>query len=184
MLKQGILKLSDRLDRFCRGAAVSFFLLMLILVVFQIVARYLFRSVPVWTEEAARYCMVWGGLLGATVAFKSESDPRLIRPPKTGSAFKVAAAVWLRAFAVLLFLGPVLYHSDKFLMRSWHRTSEALGIPIAWITLAVPAAVAIILFHLFAKLLESNAGMIAGRFNRDKEWRGNPERVFLKTKGE
>lgn len=155
MVKNGILKLSDTLDRFCRVTAVGFFSLMLMLVVFQVIARYLFQSVPVWTEEAARYCMVWGGLLGATAAFKAESDPRLIHPPKSGSRLKIAAAAWVRAVAVVVFLGPVLYHSDRFLMRTWHRASDGLGISTMWVTLAVPTAVVIILFHLAAKLLGS-----------------------------
>jgi TRAP-type C4-dicarboxylate transport system permease small subunit len=51
------------------------------------------------------------------------------------------------------FLGPILYHSDKFLLRTWQRTTEALGIPTAFITIAVPLAVAIIFFHLLAQLL-------------------------------
>ena len=55
---------------------------MVVLVMFQVLARYVFRAVPVWTEEAARYCMVWGGLFGATVAFHGDLDPRLIQPPK------------------------------------------------------------------------------------------------------
>jgi TRAP-type C4-dicarboxylate transport system permease small subunit len=173
MGKKRILIFSDRLDRFCRGTAVGFFSVMLVLVVFQVVARYVFQSVPVWTEEAARYCMVWGGLLGATAAFKAESDPRLIHPPKSGSRLKIAAAAWVRAVAVVVFLGPVLYHSDKFLMRTWHRTSEALGISSMWITLAVPTAVAIILFHLVAKLLESSAEEVRQqKFTAPEELRG------------
>jgi TRAP-type C4-dicarboxylate transport system permease small subunit len=160
MVKKGIRIFSERLDRICRVAAVGFFSVMLILVVFQVIARYLFQSVPVWTEEAARYCMVWGGLLGATAAFKAESDPRLIHPPKSGSRLKIAAAAWIRAIGVVVFLGPVLYHSDRFLMRTWHRTSEALGISTMWVTLAVPTAVAIILFHLVAKLLVSGTGEV------------------------
>jgi TRAP-type C4-dicarboxylate transport system permease small subunit len=129
--------------------------------VFQVVARYLLQSVPVWTEEVARYCMVWGGLLGATAAFKAEADPRVIPPPKSGSRLKIASAMWVRGVCVVVFLGPILYHSDRFLMRTWQRTSEALGISIAWITLAVPAGVAIILFHLVAKLLESTTGRLS-----------------------
>jgi TRAP-type C4-dicarboxylate transport system permease small subunit len=155
MVKKGILTFSNWLDRFCRRTAVGFFSIMLILVVFQVVARYLFQSVPVWTEEAARYCMVWGGLLGATAAFKAESDPRVIPPPTSGSRLKIASAMWLRGVCVVVFLGPILYHSERFLMRTWQRTSEALGISIAWVTLAVPVGVAIILFHLVAKFLES-----------------------------
>lgn len=158
MVKKAILKSSDMLDRFCRVTAVGFFSIMLLLIVFQVLARYLFQSVPVWTEEAARYCMVWAGLLGATAAFKAESDPRLFPPPRSGPRLKLAAAAWLRAVGVVVFLGPVLYHSDRFLARTWHRTSEAIGISTMWVTLAVPTAVAIILFHLLAKMIESGTG--------------------------
>ena len=142
------------LDKFCRGAAVGFLSLMLLLVLFQVLARYIFQAVPVWTEEAARYCMIWGGLFGATIAFRTDSDPRLIQPPKTGSKIWVIAATWLRALAVVVFLGPVLYHSDRFLARSVNRISDGLEVPMAWITVAVPLAVIIILVHLMARLVE------------------------------
>lgn len=74
--------ISFELDRFCRAAASGFLGLMLLLVLFQVLARYIFQVVPVWTEEAARYCVVWGGLFGTTVAFRDDRDPRLIQPPK------------------------------------------------------------------------------------------------------
>ena len=143
--------ISDRLDRGCRGGAVFFFAAMVALVMFQVVARYIFRAVPVWTEEAARYCMVWGGLLGATVAFKSDRDPKLIAPPTAGPPLWLRAASLLRTLATLCFLGPILYHSDTFLARHWGRTAEALGISTFWVTLAVPIAVLTIFIHLAAK---------------------------------
>ena len=155
MMQKGISRASYILDRYCRLTAVGFLTVMLGLVLFQVVARYLFQSVPVWTEEAARYCMVWGGLLGATAAFRAGSDPRLIPPPKSGPRWKITVATWIRSLGVIVFLGPVLYHSNRFLMRTWHRTSEALGIPIMWVVLAVPVAVGVIFFHLLAKLIES-----------------------------
>ena len=151
-IKSALRKASNGLDRFCIWAAVGFFTAMLALVLFQVVARYIFRAAPVWTEEAARYCMVWGGLLGATAAFKSDRDPRLIQPPAKGPKIWIAAALWLRSLAVVLFLGPVFYYSDRFLVRTWNRTSDALEIPLFWVTLAVPTAVAIIFFHLLVRL--------------------------------
>lgn len=153
-MQRVITRASYILDRYCRLTAVGFLAVMLVLVLFQVVARYLFQFVPVWTEEAARYCMVWGGLLGATAAFRADSDPRLIQPPKSGSRWKIAVATWIRLLGVVVFLGPVLYHSDRFLMRNWYRTSEALGISTMWSVLAVPVAVAVIFFHLLAKLIE------------------------------
>ena len=151
MLGRFLYKASYAVDRFCRSTAVGFLVVMLILVLFQVIARYIFRSVPVWTEEAARYCMVWGGLLGATVAFRADADPRLILPPKAGPRWKILVASWLRGLAVVVFLGPVLYHADRFLARTMHRTSEALEVPMGWITLAVPVSIVIIFFHLLVK---------------------------------
>ena len=154
-IRKVIYQASKTLDRFCIRAAMGFFSAMLILVLFQIVARYIFRAAPVWTEEAARYCMVWGGLLGATAAFKAEQDPRLVKPPSTGSKLWISSATWLRSLATVVFLGPVLYYSDGYLVRTWHRTSDALEIPLMWVTLAVPTAVLIIFFHLLARIIGS-----------------------------
>jgi len=82
-MRRVIALVSYGLDRFCRATAVGFLSLMLLLVLFQVVARYIFQAVPVWTEEAARYSMIWGGLFGATVAFRGDLDPRLIQPPRS-----------------------------------------------------------------------------------------------------
>ena len=144
---------SDYLDLGCQYVATGFFIALLVLVVFQVVTRYVLHNAPVWTEEVARYCMVWGGLLGATVAFKEGSDPFLVPPPTRGNPVWLSGARILRAMATVAFLGPILYHSDKFLLRTWQRTTEALGIPTAFITVAVPLAVVIIFFHLLAQLL-------------------------------
>jgi len=141
------------LDLGCQYVATGFFIALLVLVVFQVVTRYVLHNAPVWTEEVARYCMVWGGLLGATVAFKEGSDPFLVPPPTKGNPLWLSGARILRAMATVAFLGPILYHSDKFLLRTWQRSTEALGIPTAFITIAVPLAVAIIFFHLLAQLL-------------------------------
>ena len=162
-MRRVIYRISYRIDKICRAASIGFLSLMLLLVLFQVLARYIFQSVPVWTEEAARYCMIWGGLLGATVAFRGDKDPRLIQPPMAGSKAWVVSATWLRTFATLVFLGPVLYHSDRFLARGLHRISEGLEIPMAYITVAVPLTVIIIFVHLIARLMGSPADQPADR---------------------
>ncbi|MEW6266925.1 MAG: TRAP transporter small permease subunit [Thermodesulfobacteriota bacterium] len=144
---------SDYLDAACQWAATGFFGALLVLVLFQVVARYILRNPPAWTEELARYCMVWGGMLGATVAFKGGADPCLVRPPTQGNPLWIRAALLLRTATTVVFLGPILYYSDKFLIRTWHRSTEALGIPTALVTVAVPFAVAVILFHMMVWLL-------------------------------
>jgi TRAP-type transport system small permease protein len=128
---------------------------MLVLVIFQVISRYIFQAAPAWTSELARYCMVWGGLLGATVAFKAEQEPRLFKPPPAHHRIIALTALWFRALAVTIFLGPVLYYSPGFITRTWHRSTEALGISTLWVSMAVPVAVVIIFLHLLVKLISS-----------------------------
>jgi len=147
------------LDKVCRTASCGFLATMLILVLFQVVARYIFQGVPVWTEELARWCMVWGGLLGATVAFKVDADPRLLQPPTKGSRVWIFSAFWLRSIATVIFLGPVLWHSDKFIARLMHRIAEAVEIPLGYVSLAVPIMVTVIFIHLAVRIIESKGGL-------------------------
>lgn len=151
-IRNFISRFSNGLDRLCLAGAVAFFVLMLALVALQVVGRYLFRIAPVWTEEAARYCMVWGGLLGATVAYKRLRDPRLTAPPRGNRSIWPSIAMFMRGIGVLLFLGPVLIYSNRFLMRHWDRTSEAIDISTFWVALAVPVAVTVIFIHLASEL--------------------------------
>jgi TRAP-type C4-dicarboxylate transport system permease small subunit len=145
--------ISEVLDRICQVGSALFFATMLILVLFQVAARYIFQAAPAWTAELSRYCMVWGGLLGATVAFKAEAEPRIVEPPPNHHRVRAGFALWIRAMAVTIFLGPVLYYSPGFLARTLHRTTEALGISTLWVSMAVPLAIAVMFWHLLAKIL-------------------------------
>jgi TRAP-type transport system small permease protein len=152
-------RISYWLDRICRISAVGFMTAMLLIVLFQIVARYIFRTVPVWTEELARWCMVYGGLLGATIAFRIDADPRLFNPPLQGPRIWVFSCFWIRTAMVIIFLAPVLWHSDHYISRMMGRTAEAMGIPLGYVSLAVPLMVIIILIHLAARIVISKGGL-------------------------
>lgn len=153
-----LIGLSDALDRAARLLALAMLAVLVATVALQVVARYGFASPPIWTEEAARYAMIWVGLLGATVAFKSRFDPALAA---TAPAPLRRAAAWVQAAAVLGFVLPVLWFCvvgpngrvvRGYLMRHWRATSETLEIPMILVAGAVPLAFAAILVHLAARL--------------------------------
>jgi len=151
-------RLSNALDRACRFGAAGGLALMVLLIAIQVVARYVFSEPPGWTEEGARYAMVWSGLLGATVAFKAGGDPVLLR---LKSLEGNAVIAWIKAATVGLFLGPILYFclfgpgmdpSRGFLARSASRNAEAIGLSMAWFSAALPIAIVVILVHVAASL--------------------------------
>lgn len=132
----------------------------------QIVARYIFSSPPVWTEDIARYAMVWTGLLGATLSFKTRSDAVLMGSifPRRPHFLGLCAEA-IQSAAVLVFILPVIYFcfvglsggfSRGYLARQSGLTADTLGIPMVWISLAVPLAMIIILVHLVARWADEN----------------------------
>ncbi|MEO7241681.1 MAG: TRAP transporter small permease subunit [Variovorax sp.] len=155
---RGLIRLSHGVDRCCRVGAAAALVLMLVLIGIQVIARYLFSEPPGWTEEGARYAMVWSGLLGATVAFKARRDPVLLELKRFETHTAIA---WLRAASVLLFLGPILYFclvgpggdlARGFIARSASRNTEAIGLSMAWFTAALPVTFVAILIHVAAAL--------------------------------
>lgn len=150
--------LSNAVDRFCRFGAASGLVLMLVLIAIQVVARYLFSEPPGWTEEGARYAMVWSGLLGGAVAFKAGTDPVMLRLKALEGN---QAIVWVRAASVVVFVAPILYFclfgpgqdiERGFLARSATRNTEAIGLSMAWFTAALPVTFIAILIHVAAGL--------------------------------
>ena len=168
-MRNAITRISDGLDWACRAGAGTCFIAMLAFVSIQVVARYLLQSPPTWTEELARYAMVWGGLLGATVAFKSRFDPTLIKAPVNKSPSIMFVAGFIRTATVVIFLAPVLYYSlfgpnmtpaRGFLGRSLVRTADTLGFPMIFVAIAVPVCATVILVHLAARLAGDQTGVV------------------------
>lgn len=146
-----IFALSEKIDKITRRAAGLFFLGMLVTMMLQVIARYVFASPPFWTEELARWLMVWGGLLGASCAFHTHADPAMVHPPAT-VVWRIKAQAVARFIASWLFFAPVLWFTYPFFIRQIARTSEGLEISTAWMAAALPVSLVLILFHGLAGL--------------------------------
>ena len=165
-MRHFIISTSDRLHLIMRRVAVFAVCVMFLTVVVQIIARYVFSSPPVWTEDVARYAMVWTGLLGATLSFKTRLDAVLMNsvfPKRPNYLGYLADAI--QSAAVLIFVLPVVYFcfiglrggfAKGYLARQSGLTADTLGIPMVWISMAVPLSMIIILIHLFARWAGDN----------------------------
>ncbi|WP_276719218.1 TRAP transporter small permease [Pseudooceanicola nitratireducens] len=148
--------LSTGIDRVLRLVALVGLVLMVGFIALQVVARYGFAAPPAWTEEAARYAMVWVGLLGAAISFKTGFDPRLVKLPVTLPRPVLALAALLRGSAVVVFLGPILFYcfygpglnpARSFLARNLHTTAETFDMPTIFVAITVPIFIIAIFIH-------------------------------------
>lgn len=160
-MRKFIITASNTIHRVVRNVSVFAVCLMFLTVMVQIIARYVFFSPPVWTEDVARYAMVWTGLLGATLSFKTRSDAVLMESVFPSRPHIMAlVAETIQTIAVLTFVLPVVYFcfvglkggfAKGYIARQSGLTADTLGIPMSWISISVPLAMIVILIHLAAR---------------------------------
>lgn len=148
-----IIKLNQLIDKVCLTASIVFMVLMITCVCIQIVARYGFDAPPAWTEELARYAMIYSALLGACCAYYRRQDPVLFNRLKNAKADKKLILQCLETATVCLFFTPILYYSPATLLRHFERETETLGISSAYVLGVVPLCFSIIVLFSLTRVL-------------------------------
>jgi TRAP-type C4-dicarboxylate transport system permease small subunit len=127
--------------------------LMLIPVTLQIFSRFVdFIPRYIWTEEAARFCLIWLIMLGATVAVRDGThfDVDVLPQPKTAKG-KAVARIVIHGSMLLVALIFIAF-GWRFAMFGWDQNSEMTGINMLSIHAAWPLAGVIWFLFLLEKL--------------------------------
>ncbi|EWY41229.1 hypothetical protein N825_30785 [Skermanella stibiiresistens SB22] len=112
---------------------------MLVTVGAQIVMRYALNAPLVWSEELARFTMVWLALLASALAMRRAQHIAMTGlytlPPSVEPILKA-----LTALATILILGVLTYHGWELAERTMRQRSPALGLPMGYMYAAIPIA--------------------------------------------
>ncbi|MBR9864000.1 MAG: TRAP transporter small permease subunit [Rhodobacteraceae bacterium] len=161
-------RLSWGLNRVALIGAALAVAVMLAAAGWQVIARYLLHQPPVWTEELARFSMVWGGLLGASCAYRYRLDPTLFPNALKAAGAKGLAFTLARSFGVMCFVLPILWFSffglnanpaRGYIARLAGRQTETMDLPMVVFGIAIPLAFTLILIHVLADLVRAVADL-------------------------
>lgn len=135
-------------EKVVEWVAGAILVVLLLIVWAQIGSRYILNDSLTWTEEAARYLMIWGVLVGVGLAllrgylisiniFLQKLPTHLRR-----------AILLLNRLLSLGFFGLLAYYGVKLCVMGAQMESPALGIPYTWVYLSIPVG-SVLLFVLF-----------------------------------
>ena len=150
--------MTDRLERLLRAIGAAALLALFALIVAQVVLRYGFGVTPFFTEEVARYALVWSVLAGAAVSVRIDGHirvtfvPDLLRP---GWRWCWMLVLDLVTFALLLVLTWAAVRTVDF---AGGQTSDGLQVSLRYPYAALPAAFGLGLLFIVVRLVRSWSG--------------------------
>ena len=127
-------------------------------VIMGVTLRYFGGAAPIWTEELARFSMVWMVLIGAAAAFyngdQMSIDFVVMKLPPRGKAFcrVLSVAVRFVVLAVLIWFGA------RNVIGSWKMKTMALGVPKSIPLMAVPIGMGLLLATILFKAAARKEG--------------------------
>ncbi len=142
------------LDRIFRGLLASLIGLMVLCVTWQIFSRYFLGDPSKWTEELARFLLIWIGLLGGSYAYHMKMhlgldllSGKLKGPAKRIHEISIHLLVILFSSTVLVVGGLRIVQMTAELKQY----SAALGVPMSVVYISLPVSgVMLVIYALIA----------------------------------
>lgn len=131
---------------------------MTLLVAAQVFFRYVLNQSLFWSEEMARFLMVWLTFLGASCAYYRRVNPGVdFLYSKMSPLFRKLSSLTTHLVSMGLFLVMIIYGAQfAYFVRM--QISPALQIP-KWIVLVIiPVSGLILMFHALTFLIEELKG--------------------------
>jgi TRAP-type C4-dicarboxylate transport system permease small subunit len=125
-------------------------LVVFLVVLTQVLMRYLFAWPNPWSEELSRFCFIWLSMLGAALAVERKSHFGFDQAVKRLSPTR---RLWARRFAtaVVVAVAILLIGSGAALIRlALGQHSAALDVPMSWVYAAVPVSGLLMLIHILS----------------------------------
>ncbi|MEX0408477.1 TRAP transporter small permease [Aquibium sp. LZ166] len=153
--------------RLIEGFAGITMVLILVVMVAQVVARYVFSASLIWAEELCRYVLIWQTFLLLGVAYRRGEFVAvdlvpLMLTPRARLVLKAVMAV-----PILLFLVLIMIYGWRYAAAVQRQTIPALdfiwtslaghnlNVSVRWVYVSVSAGSALLGLHVIADVAES-----------------------------
>jgi TRAP-type C4-dicarboxylate transport system permease small subunit len=154
-------KITNILDTILKNVLILLMVALVTAVSWQVISRYGFSTPSSWTEEVARFLLIWIGVLGAAYAFRTGAHLGLDILPKklTGNS-----ALALKLFILLVVTGfsvaVLIIGGGSLVVLTWElkQYSAVLGLPIAFVYSVIPTTGILICFYAIAAAMGVEVG--------------------------
>lgn len=114
--------------------------LLVISITWQVVSRYALGEPSLWTEEFARFAMIWLGVLGASYAYVIKAHLALELFPTSDPRWAKRRESFSHGVVLIFALSVMCFGGGRLVLLTWNlnQLSPALGLPMALVYAVVP----------------------------------------------
>ena len=143
------------IDKVFQVMLATLMAVMVLCVTWQIVSRYVLDNPSSWTEELARFLLIWIGLLGGSYAFHKRMHLGLDLLAERLSGRSLILQHRILNLVVIFFAATVLVGGGAMLIDLTYELrqySPALDIPMAYVYVSLPLSGAMLIFYALVAL--------------------------------
>lgn len=145
-------KIYSKLLKATKGITNVLLVCMVLIVFANVVARYYLSASLAWSEELARFMLIWLVFLGAILAYAGDEhlglDILVNQMPRKGRLALAIATDIMIMFALWL----VMVGGYQMTIDSWDWEAPATNIPFGWTYLVIPLSGAVMILQSLLKL--------------------------------
>jgi TRAP-type C4-dicarboxylate transport system permease small subunit len=132
--------------------------LMVVNVLWQVFSRYVLGQPSAFTDELARYLMIWLGLLGAAYVSGKGGHVAIDILAKRSSEQKQRLLKRMVCVCIIFFCLTAMVIGGSWLVYTTHelkQLSPALGLPLAYVYLVIPISGLLVVYNKTWEILEA-----------------------------
>ena len=136
---------------------ILFMAIMAVVIPYEVVGRYVFQKMSIWSGEVSTYSLAWASMLGSAVGLKKGYQVSMTSvvesvPPAVAKILK-----WGAYLFTLFFFGAMFYYGLYQTIYNARQTSPAIGLVMSIPYASLPAG----FFIMFFLTLEEFLGFLS-----------------------
>jgi TRAP-type C4-dicarboxylate transport system permease small subunit len=150
------MEIREKVDRFLGTTLSIIMAIMVVNVLWQVFTRFVIGTPSSFTDELARYLMIWVGVLGAAFISGRKMHVAIdLLPTKLNKVGQVKLKIFVNILIIIFCFGALIVGGIRlvYITYSLEQYSAALQIPLALVYLVIPISGALIIFYKISDII-------------------------------
>lgn len=152
------MKLRTTIDKILANVLIIIMAIMVINVLWQVFSRYFLGEPSSFTDELARYLMIWVGILGAAYVSGRNSHVAIdVLPSRLNDTKQKKLKTIVRILIILFSITALVIGGSRLVYITYvlKQFSPALQMPLALVYMVIPISGILIIYYKISDILNS-----------------------------